>query len=38
MGRAARALAEREFAIEKIVAQHLDCYVRLITGGRGSAS
>lgn len=33
MGEAGRRLAEREFSIEKIVAQHLDVYARLV-GGR----
>jgi glycosyltransferase involved in cell wall biosynthesis len=34
MGRAARAFAEREFAIERIVEQHLDCYARLLDAPR----
>jgi len=32
MGRAARALAEREFGIEKVVASHLEIY-RALGGG-----
>ena len=31
MGRAGRALAEREFAIEKIVDQHLRIYQELLS-------
>lgn len=31
MGRAGRALAEREFALEKIVDQHLQIYRELLS-------
>lgn len=37
MGRAARVFAEREFAIEEVVARHLDCYAALLHESWGQA-